>query len=1473
MEQKRRVSGRRMRRMAMGVLLVVALTVSSITLFKTPTWAAGNTYYVSINNGDDSNAGTKDAPFKTIQHAADLMQPGDVCMIREGVYPEEVKLKNSGEAGARLTFTNYPGETVTVSGCDPITGWTADKNGIYKAPMGWSLSLQHDGDQNQLFADGELMYEARYPNVQPGDTLTNFHYGRTGSGTGFVNASNRAEGSKLVYPDLKEVATTADFLDGATIWMVPGSEWTALTSKVTSYDPETGTVYFPSTVRGIGKNYYSPAANKPFYIFGAYGLLDAENEWWYDKENKEIYVKVKDGKNPEEAGIYVEAKARESAFDLSGCSYVDIVGINTRGSSIITDENSSHILMKDMKCEYVGHCSTIELNDLNDNASPQDDLGVLLKGSFIEVNGCEISNSSGPVINIQGSDNRLINSYIHDGNYIGTYTGHSKISGRRQFVSNNTMCESGRDVVSFRNLSESVIQYNDIYGAGRLTLDVGIMYSAETDGQNTLIHHNFIHDNYAGSNTMGLYPDEMTHNFIMYNNVIFNTKSNAIQLNTPSLYNLVYNNTAYNKNTLADTYQQSFKDNRGTQEWNNMVSRKSNTWNTYEAFATNNVNEADHFTKVHDGYPDTFVSADQWDFRLTEGSQGIGAGIPISGVTKEGVLNPSVGAYEAGDELFKVGHDFENPPEIIAPPSLSEFEYRNRIKNGGFEYGTLEGWNGTAEVRLDTAWHSNNKTAATCFYGAVMQSGNSLTQTIDVEPLTTYTLGLNTRAPGGDSAITFGVIGLGSGDVVETRALAKGTNWVNSISSIPALNRTTNQFLTFTTGPSDTKAVVTITNSGSNEIYLDDVGVQKDVKMIGDLSKEITPVQNDDGTVTLTFDELETGHQYFVSDSTERESAVKAGSVTVKKPASYASKLTSGMSLSRNKMEYINVAEVVNGSVVGIWSYCVIEEPKGIVKSPVNDGMVRDGSFADQVLNVSGQENADDNTQYHINLNYSTSSGYSRNGYMQFDLSDIDPALVKSAKLEFYVYKTNPDEKANEGEGFDRTINVKAVDFEDWDEDTLTWNFALGNDGKMKPGDIVGTVSGIRKTVEPRGKQCSVDITDYILQKAGKGAKATVQLSPAAGYATGNMFIATKENPVYGEEYGPRLVLEYYGTPADLEQLKTDLAEYEKLAEEGADDYTTETWDAFIAALDAAKAFLDNPRATQDVVNEAMKALKAAKEDLVSKPTETETETSTEETEPSETETSTEETQPTETDPVESETSTEETQPTETEPVETESSTEETQPTETEPVETETSTEETQPTETETEEPSHVETDPVETETTEPTHEETDPVETDVTETDPAETESSTEETDPAETESSTEETEEPDESDAEVKTDKLEEAIGKAEMLKAEDYTADSFAKVEEALDAARKAMDAKTQKEVDDAEKALNDAIEDLVPVSAESSMESSPEESESTPSTGDATNFKWLAAVMVIALAAVAGAAVTMQIAGRKRRKNNR
>ena len=181
------------------------------------------------------------------------------------------------------------------------------------------------------------------------------------------------------------------------------------------------------------------------------------------------------------------------------------------------------------------------------------------------------------------------------------------------------------------------------------------------------------------------------------------------------------------------------------------------------------------------------------------------------------------------------------------------------------------------------------------------------------------------------------------------------------------------------------------------------------------------------------------------------------------------------------------------------------------------------------------------------------------------------------------------------------------------------------------------------------------------------------------------------------------------------------------------------------------------------------------------------------------------------------------------------------------------------------------ETDPTETET-DPTETETDP-----TETDPDETESSSDATDPDETESSSDatdatdptetetETESSSDSEGTVDTEKLEEAIGRAEMLKAADYTAESYSKVEKALNEAKAAMESKDQARINKAAKALNDAIDALVPASAESSVP--------TPDTGDTTNFKWPLVVMIIALIVVAGSVVAMQIVSRKRKKDKK
>ena len=72
------------------------LTILLVALAALAPWARSAEYVVAPN-GDDAHAGTKGQPFRTLQHAAEVMQPGDTCLIRGGAYRETVRPKLSGE--------------------------------------------------------------------------------------------------------------------------------------------------------------------------------------------------------------------------------------------------------------------------------------------------------------------------------------------------------------------------------------------------------------------------------------------------------------------------------------------------------------------------------------------------------------------------------------------------------------------------------------------------------------------------------------------------------------------------------------------------------------------------------------------------------------------------------------------------------------------------------------------------------------------------------------------------------------------------------------------------------------------------------------------------------------------------------------------------------------------------------------------------------------------------------------------------------------------------------------------------------------------------------------------------------------------------------------------------------------------------------------------------------------------------------
>lgn len=76
---------------------------------------AANTYYVSPS-GNDSNPGTSSQPWRTLQHAADVVNAGDTIMIAAGNYTAGLKLTRSGEAANPIKFIGVDVSTTVVDG-------------------------------------------------------------------------------------------------------------------------------------------------------------------------------------------------------------------------------------------------------------------------------------------------------------------------------------------------------------------------------------------------------------------------------------------------------------------------------------------------------------------------------------------------------------------------------------------------------------------------------------------------------------------------------------------------------------------------------------------------------------------------------------------------------------------------------------------------------------------------------------------------------------------------------------------------------------------------------------------------------------------------------------------------------------------------------------------------------------------------------------------------------------------------------------------------------------------------------------------------------------------------------------------------------------------------------------------------------------------------------------------------------------
>ncbi len=98
------------------IMLVSAETVvptATVAPTVTVTPVLGEVYFVAIN-GEDTNAGSIDAPFRTFLQGVSMLKAGDVLYIRGGTYNEMLVVDVSGVAGKPITIRGYAEEDVVI---------------------------------------------------------------------------------------------------------------------------------------------------------------------------------------------------------------------------------------------------------------------------------------------------------------------------------------------------------------------------------------------------------------------------------------------------------------------------------------------------------------------------------------------------------------------------------------------------------------------------------------------------------------------------------------------------------------------------------------------------------------------------------------------------------------------------------------------------------------------------------------------------------------------------------------------------------------------------------------------------------------------------------------------------------------------------------------------------------------------------------------------------------------------------------------------------------------------------------------------------------------------------------------------------------------------------------------------------------------------------------------------------------------
>lgn len=497
----------------------------------------GRVWYVAPD-GSDSSSGSLAAPFQTVARAATQVTAGDTIALRAGTYRETLQLPCSGTRANPITVCAYTNERVIFSGCDVVAGpWAATSNAIYTAETDWSLGSGY----NQVFVDGAMVHEARYPDFGSTDLLS--------PATAALTVSSNYTVATSAFDGLGD-------LTGARFYASVGSSWAWQNALIASNRIGTLFLNAASASTWWWPNYSNTSSDAGRgFVYGLLSLLDADGEWLVESNTvapHTLHLRIAEGVDPAEH--LIEMKRRNWCLDLNGQNFIVISNLAFTAGAVRL--NGEGLVLTHCTAAHLSHFMVFSSGGAA-NGGRAEGSGISVSGTSNSVQYCTVRDTAGSGIIVSGTGHRITRNHIFNTDYSATYAVGLKLDGTFHTATFNTLHDTGRDIIQPTGKGCTVM-FNECYAAGRLCKDLGAVYAwgtnaQATNGAITRIAYNWVHDSSANDPLgMGIYIDNYSRHFQIDHNVVWNfgdlatkTWSDGMRLNAPGDDLNVFHNTLF----------------------------------------------------------------------------------------------------------------------------------------------------------------------------------------------------------------------------------------------------------------------------------------------------------------------------------------------------------------------------------------------------------------------------------------------------------------------------------------------------------------------------------------------------------------------------------------------------------------------------------------------------------------------------------------------------------------------------------------------------------------------------------------------------------------------------------------------------------------------------------------------------------------------------------------------------------------